>query len=106
MDDGAAGLILTSFDCEPGKAVEVFPCAEKPQNPSFWHVTVNVPIAFFIFRRPDLTARVFERIRQARPPKLLIVADGPRDGRDVSLCAETRRVGERVDWPCEVQHNY
>jgi hypothetical protein len=50
--------------------------------------------------------RVFERIRQARPRKLLIVADGPHTAQDIALCAEARRVVERVDWPCEVQRNY
>ncbi len=69
-------------------------------------ITVNVPVAFLIYRRPDLTVRVFERIRQARPPKLLIVADGPCTAQDAALCAEARRVVERVDWPCEVQRNY
>ncbi len=86
--------------------MEVFPCAGKLENSSFVAVTVNVPVAFLIFRRPDLTERVFERIRQARPPKLLIVADGPQTAEDVPLCAEARRVVERVDWPCEVQRNY
>jgi len=41
-------------------------------------------IAFLIFRRLDLTAEVFETIRQAQPtklPKLLIVADGDRTGK-------------------------
>jgi hypothetical protein len=39
------------------------------------------PVVFLIFRRPDLTARVFETIRQAKPAKLLIVADGDRTGK-------------------------
>ena len=29
---------------------------------------------------PGVTARVFERIRDARPPKLFVIADGPRPG--------------------------
>ena len=39
-------------------------------------MSCQTPIAFLIFRRPDLTARVFEAIRQAQPHKLFIVADG------------------------------
>lgn len=39
---------------------------------------LTTPVAFLIFNRPDTTARVFEAIRQAKPPKLLVVADGPR----------------------------
>lgn len=67
---------------------------------------VNTPVAFIIFRRPDLTARVFERIRAARPPRLFIIADGARTSQETSQCAEARRIVEGVDWPCEVKRNY
>ncbi|MGV0107953.1 hypothetical protein NSTCB13_06859 [Nostoc sp. DSM 114160] len=38
---------------------------------------MQTPVAFIIFNRPDRTAKVFEAIRQARPPMLLVAADGP-----------------------------
>ena len=64
------------------------------------------PIAFLIFRRPDLTSQVFEAIRQAQPEKLLVVADGPRDESEAILCQQARAVTEAVDWDCEVLRNY
>ena len=67
---------------------------------------INTPIAFFIFRRPDLTAQVFEAIRQAKPQKLLVVADGPRNDSELIVCQQTRAVTEAVDWDCEVLRNY
>ena len=39
---------------------------------------LKTPVAFLIFNRPDTTARVFEAIRQAKPPKLLVVTDSLR----------------------------
>jgi hypothetical protein len=67
------------------------------------------PVAFLVFNRPECTARTFAAIREARPPRLLVVADGPRanrPGEDVK-CRETRRIiDEGVDWPCEVERNY
>lgn len=67
----------------------------------------NVPVALFVFNRPDLTRRVFARVAQARPPTLLLVADGPRRGHrdDAHLCQEAREVLRRVDWPCRVLSN-
>ena len=61
-----------------------------------------------IFKREDTTRRVFERIREARPPRLYIAADGPRVDRpdEVEKCNSTRKVVENVDWPCEVHHLY
>lgn len=65
---------------------------------------MTTPILFLIFRRPDTTKLVFEEIRKARPTKLYIVADGPRENRpdDIDKCAETRQIVTGVDWPCEV----
>lgn len=70
---------------------------------------MNTPVVFLVFNRPDLTRRVFERIRQARPPKLLVVCDGPRVARPEDqdkVAAVQRIIAEGVDWPCEVITNY
>lgn len=69
---------------------------------------LKTPVAFIIFNRPDTTARVFEEIRRARPPKLLVVADGPRLNRpgEAEKVAATRAIVEQVDWPCQVLKNY
>ena len=64
----------------------------------------STPIALFIFNRPDTTAQVFDVVRDARPARLLIVADGPRldHPTDAERCAAARAVVDRVDWPCQV----
>jgi len=69
---------------------------------------LKTPVVFLIFRRPDLTARVFETIRQAKPKKLLVIADGARPDKlgEAEKCAETRAIIDRVDWDCEVLKNY
>ncbi|MEA5452266.1 glycosyltransferase family 2 protein [Leptolyngbya sp. CCNP1308] len=66
----------------------------------------STPVVLLIFRRPDLTALVFEAIRQAQPSKLLIVADGPRNKDEVELCQQARAATDNVDWDCEVLRNY
>ena len=63
-------------------------------------------VAFIIYKRPDQTRRVFERIAQARPDRLLVVADGPKDESERLLCDETREIALAVDWPCEVLANF
>lgn len=66
----------------------------------------ETPIAFLIFRRPDLTSRVFEAIRQAQPRQLFVIADGARNEAEEVLCQQARAVTEVVDWDCEVFRNY
>jgi hypothetical protein len=69
---------------------------------------MRAPVAFLIFNRPDVTAQVFREIALARPPRLFLIADGPRPGHpgDEEKCAAARAVVERVDWPCRVDRNY
>jgi hypothetical protein len=69
---------------------------------------MKTAVAFIIFKRPDTTEKVFEAIRQAKPPKLLVIADGPRADRpgEAENCEATRAIIERVDWECEVLTNY
>jgi hypothetical protein len=70
--------------------------------------TVTAPIALFIFNRPHLTAQVFERVRAARPRRLLVVADGPRPTRpdEARLCEAARKIATSPDWPCELLTNF
>lgn len=69
---------------------------------------MQTPVALIIFNRPEVTERVFAEVARARPPKLLVVADGPRADRpgEREKCAATRAIIERVDWECEVLTNY
>jgi hypothetical protein len=69
---------------------------------------LQTPVALFIFNRPEPTRQVFAAIRQARPTRLLLVADGPRPQRpgEAAWCAAARAVVAAVDWPCEVLTNF
>lgn len=67
---------------------------------------MHTPVAFLIFRRPETTRRVFAEIARARPPLLLVVADGPASEAERAACAETRAIVENIDWPCEVRRCY
>lgn len=65
-------------------------------------------MALIIFNRPDSTSRVFSAIAKAKPKKLLIISDGPRQSRsgEEKLVAECRRIALSVDWDCEVLTNF
>jgi hypothetical protein len=69
---------------------------------------MRTPVALFIFNRPEATAKVFAEVARAKPPRLLVVADGPRADRpgEADRCAAARALVERVDWDCELLTNY
>lgn len=66
------------------------------------------PVIFIVFNRPAETARVFAEIARARPPKLLLIADGPRAERagEAERVAEVRKIATQIDWPCELLTNF
>jgi len=65
-------------------------------------------VLLVLFKRVDTTQKVFEAIRQARPARLFLAADGPRADRtgEAEACAQARQVVAQVDWPCEVQTHF
>lgn len=69
---------------------------------------MKTPVLLVVFNRPDLTEKTFKRISDAKPEKLFLVADGPREGNDKDrvACDEVKRIVENVTWDCEVFHNY
>jgi len=69
---------------------------------------LKTPVALLIFNRPETTKLVFEKIREAKPPGLFVVADGPRENSpdDRGKCIAARAVIDSVDWECDVITDY
>lgn len=69
---------------------------------------LTTAVAFIIFNRPETTEKVFATIRQAKPKKFFIIADGPRSNKpgEDKKCFETRAITNNIDWDCEVFRNY
>ena len=41
---------------------------------------IDLPVLLIFFARPTTLAKVFERVKKARPSKLFLACDGPREG--------------------------
>ncbi len=69
---------------------------------------MKTPVVFIIFNRADTARRVFEVIRRARPPRLFVIADGPREERagEREMCLEARAIIDQVDWDCQVETDF
>lgn len=62
---------------------------------------LDTPVLFIIYNRPDVTQRVFNKIREIKPKKLYVAADGPKNKEDKYLCDQTRdRIA--ITWDCEL----
>ncbi len=67
-------------------------------------MSLETPVLFLVFNRPDTTQQVFEVIRKVKPKKLFVAADGPRLNKagEKEKCEETRLIATQIDWDCEL----
>lgn len=88
---------------KPGVSYPLKNLSELDQKPQ-----LKTPVCLMIFNRPDTTQQVFNTIRQVKPEKLLVIADGPRPNvnGEFQKCAATRAIINQVDWECEVLTHY
>jgi len=70
---------------------------------------LQTAVLLLVFRRVDTTALVLDALRQARPLRLYVAADGfvPGDAPMERACQATRDLVEAsVDWPCQLKLRY
>ena len=65
--------------------------------------SLNVPVLFVAFNKPNHTKRVFEAIRKAKPKKLYITVDAARNKEEEKKVNEVKKIISNVDWPCKVK---
>jgi len=66
---------------------------------------LDTAVLFLVFNRLDVTKQVFKAIRQAKPPRLYIAADGARNDKvgELEKVALVRDyITTHIDWNCEV----
>lgn len=68
----------------------------------------EIPVLLTIFNRPDKTKAVMENLRQIKPKRLFVAADGPRPNRphDIEKCRLARQEATAVDWPCDIETRF
>jgi hypothetical protein len=66
---------------------------------------MKTPILFLIYNRANLTKISFEKIREIKPEKLYIAADGPKENDTVDLkkCMGARDIVKNIDWKCDIK---
>jgi hypothetical protein len=67
---------------------------------------LNTAVLFLVFNRLDTTKQVFEAIKEAKPPRLYIAADGARtakadEAEKVTVVRDF--ILQNIDWDCDVK---
>jgi hypothetical protein len=64
---------------------------------------VDTPVLILFFNRPQQLGQVFAEVRKARPSRLFLYQDGPRNEADMPGILACREVVAQVDWECQVE---
>ncbi len=67
---------------------------------------LSTAVLFLVFNRPDVTKQVFEAIREAKPPRLYVAADGAREdknGEAEKVDKVREYITSSIDWDCKVR---
>ena len=70
---------------------------------------IDLAIAIIFFNRSDTLEKVFEQVKLAKPSKLFLIQDGPRENnpKDQAGIISCRQVFEnKIDWDCCVVKDY
>lgn len=71
--------------------------------------TTDISVLLLFFNRADHFSQVWAEVKKARPSRLFLYQDGPREGRnDMPGILECRALvaDDQIDWECEVHRNY
>ncbi|MCH5246647.1 MAG: hemolysin activation protein [Muribaculaceae bacterium] len=63
---------------------------------------VDVSVLLIFFNRPEPFSQVFEQVKKARPSRLFLYQDGPRNDNDLPGIEDCRKIAAEIDWDCEV----
>ena len=67
---------------------------------------LDTAVLLIIYRRPEATRRVFERIAAAAPRRLFIAADGAATNADREKCDLARAAVGRITWECDLARDF
>ncbi|MAF64827.1 MAG: hypothetical protein CMJ84_04115 [Planctomycetes bacterium] len=64
------------------------------------------PVALICHKRPEHTARALERIAAVKPPRFIVISDGPRSAAEREAVGATRALVERLPWKTDLVREY
>lgn len=66
----------------------------------------DISVLLVFFNRPNTFSQVFGQVRLARPSRLFLYQDGPRDEHDMEGIMACREIANQIDWECDVHRKY
>lgn len=79
---------------------------EKINGEEISMYNIDIAVLLIFFCRDDKFCKVFEQVKKAKPSKLYLYQDGPRNEKDMEGIKRCREISSQIDWQCEVHSWY
>lgn len=68
----------------------------------------KIPVLLIIFNRPEKVSVLLKILREIKPEKIYVAADGPRENNpsDINKIKECKKLVDSIDWDCKINKNY
>lgn len=67
----------------------------------------EIPVVIFLFKRYATLNRIFNQIKEVKPKRIYLIADGPRNEEEKKQTESCRRCAENlITWNCEIIKHY
>lgn len=69
---------------------------------------IDLSVLLIFFARPNTLKKVFAKVKEAKPSRLFLACDGPRENnpQDIEKIEECKKIVADIDWECDVYTNY
>ncbi len=67
----------------------------------------DIPVVLFLFKRSSTLKEIIERLREVKPQKIYLLADGPRNNEEATEVVKCRNLVEQlINWNCQIIKHY
>ena len=69
---------------------------------------IDLSVLIIFFARPNTLQEVFNEVKKARPSRLFLACDGPRESvpTEAERVEECKKIVSEIDWECQIYTNY
>jgi hypothetical protein len=78
------------------------------QEDDSWNGMQAASVSVILYNRPEMAKRLISSLRQSKPGRIYVIADGPKSGnaKDAERVEATRAVLAMIDWDCKVFRDF
>ena len=64
---------------------------------------MNTPLVLFVYNRPENINKIISKLKDIKPKKIFVFADGPKNEKDKLNCEKTIKNLKKINWSTKIE---